>query len=253
MLNTLVLLNVSTNVTIQWSEMFDGLIEIGMWGFACVIIGFILYLIFRSPFHYPYFNYGFDVSGKRNPQIEDLIDTLLIIEGFSIVEEHEKEIKSWKIECQRRIRRSVIRGYRKSQYERCLDDKHAFRFYLVRHQTRYRQVNYRKIPYKVDQVVKTIEYSYIALCDRNELLSMINYECTLREYHSKNQRKLMTPELREQIAIRDNYTCQLCGKYMPDTVGLHVDHIIPISKGGKTVPSNLQVLCSKCNGKKSNK
>ena len=48
-------------------------------------------------------------------------------------------------------------------------------------------------------------------------------------------------------------TCQICGKYMPDGVGLHIDHIVPVSKGGKTVPSNLQVLCSKCNGSKSNR
>lgn len=40
---------------------------------------------------------------------------------------------------------------------------------------------------------------------------------------------------------------------MPDEVGLHIDHIIPINKGGKSVKSNLQVLCSKCNGSKSNK
>ena len=45
----------------------------------------------------------------------------------------------------------------------------------------------------------------------------------------------------------------LCGKYMPDEVGLHIDHIIPVAKGGKTVPSNLQVLCSKCNGNKGTK
>ena len=53
--------------------------------------------------------------------------------------------------------------------------------------------------------------------------------------------------------IRDNYTCQICGKYMPDGVGLHIDHIIPVSKGGKSVESKLQVLCSKCNGSKSNR
>ena len=42
-------------------------------------------------------------------------------------------------------------------------------------------------------------------------------------------------------------------KYMPDGVGLQIDHIIPVAKGGKTVPSNLQVLCSKCNGAKKDK
>ena len=87
----------------------------------------------------------------------------------------------------------------------------------------------------------------------NEQLRAIGFESTMKDYYSKEQRKLMTKELREQIIERDNYTCQQCGKYMPDRVGLQIDHIIPIAKGGKTVPSNLQVLCSLCNGRKSNK
>lgn len=78
----------------------------------------------------------------------------------------------------------------------------------------------------------------------------IGYETTLRNFESKNQRKLMTTKLRKQIMERDNYTCKICGKYMPDEVGLQIDHIIPIAKGGKTISSNLQVLCSKCNGSK---
>lgn len=52
---------------------------------------------------------------------------------------------------------------------------------------------------------------------------------------------------------RDNYTCQNCGKYMPDRVGLQIDHIVPVARGGKTVESNLQVLCSRCNGSKGAK
>ena len=47
--------------------------------------------------------------------------------------------------------------------------------------------------------------------------------------------------------MRDNFTCRNCGKYMPDEVGLHIDHIVAIKNGGKTVESNLQVLCDKCN------
>lgn len=36
-------------------------------------------------------------------------------------------------------------------------------------------------------------------------------------------------------------------------VTLEVDHIIPVSKGGKTVMTNLQALCWDCNRGKSNK
>lgn len=96
-------------------------------------------------------------------------------------------------------------------------------------------------------------------CDFNylkrayEYLEKINFECTRQSYESANQRRLMTPILRRKIMIRDRYTCQICGKHMPDEVGLHIDHIIPVSKGGKSVESNLRVLCSKCNGRKSDK
>ena len=35
-------------------------------------------------------------------------------------------------------------------------------------------------------------------------------------------------------------------------IELHVDHIMPYSKGGETVIENLQTLCSDCNLGKSN-
>ena len=34
---------------------------------------------------------------------------------------------------------------------------------------------------------------------------------------------------------------------------LEVDHIVPVSKGGKTEADNLQTLCWRCNRSKSNK
>ena len=71
----------------------------------------------------------------------------------------------------------------------------------------------------------------------------------------KTQRSMMTDKLRETIKSRDNYTCQICGAsiYTHPNIIFHIDHIIPVSKGGITREDNLQTLCSTCNLKKSNK
>ena len=223
---------------------------------SIIVIG-VLVIIFRhlrSPFHYPYFVKRFDVSGKKQPQIEDLVDCFLIRDNFELIKEHhEEKLQYWKQEWEDKIEKSWLKNLRIQQYGNCIDDDHEFNFILTRKQTRYKQQNYVKSPYKVDIVDKQFACDYAYLKNRYEKLQAINFECTLREYNSKNQRKLMTKELRRKVMIRDNYTCQICGKYMPDEVGLQIDHIVPVAKGGKTVLSNLQVLCSKCNGRKSNK
>ena len=220
---------------------------------AIFIVVFVFYLVFRSPFHYPYFEYSFDVSGKRKPDVVDLIDDFLNHKRFLMIDMHEKKVEHWKTESQKRIEKSVLKKYREKQYKKALDDEKAYIFYITRGQTRYVQRNYVRTPYKVLKTINQFVCDYQYLANRNEQLKNINYECTIKEYNNKNQRKLMTKDLRQKIIKRDRYTCQICGKYMPDEVGLHVDHIIPVSKGGKTVLSNLQVLCSKCNGSKSNK
>jgi len=61
--------------------------------------------------------------------------------------------------------------------------------------------------------------------------------------------------LRYQILSRDHFKCKRCGD-SPATNSnckLHVDHIIPFSKGGKTISENLQTLCEKCNIGKGNR
>lgn len=225
------------------------LIIIGM----IILLILILYLILRSPYHYPYFDYQFDVSGKRQPNIWDLIDDLINQnKGIEIFKKHYDKVAKWREQCQKSIESNPLRGLRQKQFEKCLDDENMFYFEMTRKQTRYKQSNYQRTSYKVDVTDKEFSCNYAALERRYIELKKINFECTLKEYNSKSQRKLMTKALRKQIMERDNYRCQICGKYMPDEVGLHIDHIIPISKGGKTVASNLQVLCSKCNGRKSN-
>lgn len=220
---------------------------------ALLILAIILIWIFRSPFKYPYKIIYIDISGKRSPRMEDLIDSWLINNGLSLLQSHCIEVEQWKHESQTKIRLSLpfLRKHRTKQYLACLDDAGMFQFIATRSQTRYQQRNYIRSAYKVDVGVAEFHTNYFFLKQRYDQLKDIGFECTLSQYQAKNQRKMMTKELRERIAKRDNYTCQICGKYMPDGVGLHIDHIIPIAKGGKSIPSNLQVLCSKCNGRKS--
>lgn len=60
--------------------------------------------------------------------------------------------------------------------------------------------------------------------------------------------------LRWHVLQRDRFTCCACGASPALTPGveLHVDHVVPWSKGDETVLENLQTLCSACNLGKSN-
>lgn len=59
---------------------------------------------------------------------------------------------------------------------------------------------------------------------------------------------LFTRDLRKTLLNIDSKCCK-CGK----SGKLHLDHIIPISKGGKNELNNIQILCQKCNLLKGNK
>ena len=60
------------------------------------------------------------------------------------------------------------------------------------------------------------------------------------------KRKNLSKKIRFEVFKRDRFTCQYCGKSSPD-VTLQVDHIIPVSKGGKNDMMNLVTACSDCN------
>lgn len=55
---------------------------------------------------------------------------------------------------------------------------------------------------------------------------------------------------RREVFIRDNYTCQYCGRQSGD---LTIDHIIPRSRGGPHTWENLVSACKPCNHRKGGK
>jgi 5-methylcytosine-specific restriction endonuclease McrA len=74
-----------------------------------------------------------------------------------------------------------------------------------------------------------------------------------RLFDDNRERSLLTARLRADILSRDRSRCQRCGASAADGATLHIDHIIPVSRGGLTVPDNLQTLCASCNLGKSNR
>lgn len=50
-----------------------------------------------------------------------------------------------------------------------------------------------------------------------------------------------------------NYYCACCGFKDRSRASFHVDHIIAMNNGGKSVVENLQILCRSCNARKSDK
>jgi hypothetical protein len=74
------------------------------------------------------------------------------------------------------------------------------------------------------------------------------------EYKKENSRNVSL-SLRLKVLMKDNFRCVFCGKSPATSINtkLHIDHIIPFSKGGKSILENLQTLCEECNlGKSDN-
>lgn len=69
---------------------------------------------------------------------------------------------------------------------------------------------------------------------------------------SRRQTRSIPRDLVIRIVRRDDSTCQICSKKLLDK-NIEIDHIIPLSKGGATIESNLRVLCFDCNRKKNRK
>lgn len=60
----------------------------------------------------------------------------------------------------------------------------------------------------------------------------------------------VSKRLRFEILRRDNFTCRYCGKTAAE-IELHVDHVLPVTLGGKDEATNLVTSCEPCNTGKS--
>jgi 5-methylcytosine-specific restriction endonuclease McrA len=72
---------------------------------------------------------------------------------------------------------------------------------------------------------------------------------------ARDERRDVPLGLRFRVLSRDRFKCVLCGDHPaknPDC-DLHVDHVTPWSKGGRTELENLRTLCAQCNVGRGNR
>ncbi len=95
----------------------------------------------------------------------------------------------------------------------------------------------------------------------NGVINYESYDCVQikKEKNSDNEtikhrtKRNASVKLRFDVFKRDNFKCCICGTSPAKdaNIELHIDHIIPWSRGGETEINNLQTLCSRCNIGKS--
>lgn len=69
--------------------------------------------------------------------------------------------------------------------------------------------------------------------------------------HRHHRQAYVSGSTRYNVFKRASYRCELCGAH-EHQAALHIDHIIPRSKGGTNDLSNFQALCQSCNTSKRN-
>lgn len=89
------------------------------------------------------------------------------------------------------------------------------------------------------------EQTYTQMTVNNSLLKC--QQAREKQDERQRERAKMTDSLRYDILRRDGFKCCICGATAEDGIKLHVDHIKPVAKGGKTEKSNLRTLCDRCN------
>ena len=90
--------------------------------------------------------------------------------------------------------------------------------------------------------------SLIAKCDKS-ISDYLDKRGERIWQHRASESGYVSGSTRYNVLKRAKYRCELCGAHETQ-VALHVDHIMPRSKGGPDDLSNFQALCQTCNTNK---
>jgi hypothetical protein len=100
-------------------------------------------------------------------------------------------------------------------------------------------------PIKLEQLIGATEP-----LDLNAFADFVNFaEEKKLTWQDRFANRRVPDSMRAVVLVRDGGRCRRCRR----AINLEMDHIVPVSKGGKTEESNLQILCRRCNRAKCKK
>lgn len=97
------------------------------------------------------------------------------------------------------------------------------------------------------EVIEAAERTFRALHHDVQVPLVIRLVTYVRIPH-----RLTLPLNRRNVFVRDEFTCQYCGR-QPGRANLTMDHVIPRSRGGDFSWENIVAACGACNQKKGNR
>lgn len=115
---------------------------------------------------------------------------------------------------------------------------------------------YSGIAKVIDSEFQTFDFqswSQLSVCLHQESLGLVGRAIrvprviALQTYDRIPRREVRFSRI--NIFLRDRGTCQYCGRRLPKSE-FNIDHVIPRSRGGKTVWENVVCSCFECNRRK---
>ena len=115
------------------------------------------------------------------------------------------------------------------------------------------KVVYReRVVYKEKESRRICPMCRTELIDGHDYCDYCGYTWKLKDEtkeEKKERPRIIPKKVQREVWRRDKGKCVECGS----KENLEYDHIIPFSRGGSNTTRNIQLLCEKCNKKKSNK
>jgi len=88
--------------------------------------------------------------------------------------------------------------------------------------------------------------------NRSVIIAKNNHRRAVKNKQTSAEEKASAKEKIANIMMLEKSVCGYCGMEH-ETKRMHVDHIVPISRGGRHAADNIQIACQRCNTSKGDR